>query len=109
MPATANYSNIQISVSTSGKGAFLAKKIKEDIIELTELDGQFNFLEEQKHINNNRFKQLMKEIENNGKVIVLYKYAKNKRIFSFLTGKRQIEFKINLQTGELRIDKITEI
>ncbi|MCF8328169.1 MAG: hypothetical protein K9I29_07715 [Bacteroidales bacterium] len=51
----------------------------------------------------------VKEIENNGKVIVLYKYAKNKRIFSFLTGKRQIEFKINLQTGELRIDKITEI
>ena len=31
LPATVNYSNLQISVSTSGKGAFLAKKIKEDI------------------------------------------------------------------------------
>ncbi|MGM0379478.1 MAG: precorrin-2 dehydrogenase/sirohydrochlorin ferrochelatase family protein [Bacillota bacterium] len=31
LPATVKYSGLQISVSTSGKGAFLAKKIKEDI------------------------------------------------------------------------------
>ena len=33
LPATVKYSDLQISVSTSGKGAFLAKKIKEDIKE----------------------------------------------------------------------------
>ncbi len=49
------------------------------------------------------------EIDNSGKLTVLYKYAKNKRIFSFLTGKRKIEYKINPQTGELIIDKILEI
>ena len=49
------------------------------------------------------------EIDNSGKLTVLYKYAKNKRIFSFMTGKRKIEYKINPQTGELLIDKILEI
>ena len=49
------------------------------------------------------------EIDNNGKLTILYKYAKNKRIFSFMTGKRKIVYKINPQTGELIIDKIIEI
>jgi len=49
------------------------------------------------------------EIDNSGKLTVLYKYAKNKRIFSFLTGKRKIEYKINPQTGEPIINKILEM
>jgi hypothetical protein len=51
----------------------------------------------------------VKQVENNGKVTVLYKFAKNKRIFSFMKEKRQVEYKINLQTGELFMVKIYEL
>ena len=49
------------------------------------------------------------EIDQNGNVIVLYSYAKNKRIFSFITGKRQIKFRINLQTGRPEMTEVTKI
>ncbi|MDO6440429.1 hypothetical protein Q4534_23590 [Cyclobacterium sp. 1_MG-2023] len=51
----------------------------------------------------------VKQIDNNGNVTVMYEFAKNKRIFSFLTGKRKVEYKINLQTGKLSMDNIYEL
>jgi hypothetical protein len=44
-----------------------------------------------------------------GNIIVLYIYAKKNRIFSFIRGKRQITYKINLQTGRPEMTDVREI
>ena len=51
----------------------------------------------------------IKEIDKNGNIVVIYTYAKKKRIFSFFTGKRQITYKIDLQTGRPELTEISEI
>jgi hypothetical protein len=49
------------------------------------------------------------KIDQDGNIIVLYTYAKKNRIFSFIRGKRQITYKINLQTGRPEMTDVTEI
>lgn len=51
----------------------------------------------------------VEKIDKNGNVIVLYTYAEKDRIFSFITRKRQIIYKIDFQTGRLEMSKITEL
>ena len=51
----------------------------------------------------------IKEIDKNGNIVVIYTYAKKKRIFSFFTGKRQITYNIDLQTGIPEMTEISEI
>jgi hypothetical protein len=49
------------------------------------------------------------KIDKDGNIIVLYIYAKKNRIFSFIRGKRQITYKINLQTGRPEMTDVREI
>ena len=51
----------------------------------------------------------IEKIDKNGTVTVLYTYAKKDRIFSFITGKRQVIYKIDFQTGRLEMNKIIEL
>jgi hypothetical protein len=48
-------------------------------------------------------------IDQDGTITVNYTYAKKNRIFSFITGKRQITYKINLETGRPEMTRVTEI
>jgi hypothetical protein len=49
------------------------------------------------------------KIEANGNIIVNYTYAKKNRIFTFITGERQITYRINSQTGIPEIKSVTEL
>jgi hypothetical protein len=49
------------------------------------------------------------KIDQDGNIIVIYTYAKKNRIFSFIRGKRQITYKINLKTGRPEMTDVTEI
>ena len=51
----------------------------------------------------------IENIDENGKITVRYIYAKKNRIFSFITGKRLITYKIDLQTGELEMIEVSKI
>lgn len=49
------------------------------------------------------------KIDANGNITVNYTYAKKNRIFSFITGERQITYRINLQTGRPEMTGVREI
>ncbi|MFZ4798953.1 MAG: hypothetical protein ACOYMA_15740 [Bacteroidia bacterium] len=49
------------------------------------------------------------KIDQDGNITVNYTYAKKNRIFSFITGERQISYKINLQTGRPEMTGVAEI
>jgi hypothetical protein len=51
----------------------------------------------------------IKKIDENGNITVLYTFAKKNRIFSFITSKRQINYRINLQTGRPELTEILDI
>ncbi len=51
----------------------------------------------------------VKEIDKDGNVTVLYTYAKKNRIFTFITGKRQIMFEVNRQTGIIEMTRVAEL
>ena len=51
----------------------------------------------------------IEKIDKQGNVTVSYTYAKKNGMFFFKTGKRQITFKINLQTGEPEMTEVSEI
>ncbi|CAN5386118.1 hypothetical protein BH10BAC6_BH10BAC6_03280 [soil metagenome] len=46
-------------------------------------------------------------IDAKGTVTVLYTYAKRNRIFSFMTGERQIIYRLNMQTGRPEMISVT--
>jgi len=48
------------------------------------------------------------EIDKNGIVTVWYNYAIKNRVFNFQTGKRKILYKIDLETGNLNMIKISK-
>jgi hypothetical protein len=47
-------------------------------------------------------------IDNDGYVTAWYIYAKKNRIFSFQTGKRKIVYRIDFQTGQLKIIEVSK-
>lgn len=49
------------------------------------------------------------KIDQDGNITVQYTFAKKNRIFSFITGERQITYKINLQTGRPEMTEISEM
>ncbi|MFT5964530.1 MAG: hypothetical protein ACI9L6_001273 [Flavobacterium sp.] len=49
------------------------------------------------------------KIDQDGNITVYYTYAKKNRIFSFITGERQITYRINLQTGRPEMTRVAEI
>jgi hypothetical protein len=54
--------------------------------------------------------QFLKQVVTEIKTFFLFNtYAKKNRIFSFIRGKRQITYKINLQTGRPEMTDVTEI
>ena len=50
----------------------------------------------------------IKEINDSGEILVIYKYAKRNRIFSFMTGKRLIIFQINPINGNLEMKRVQD-
>ena len=51
----------------------------------------------------------IEKVDLNGNIIVIYTYPKEDRIFTFLTDKSQITYKINVSSGGLEIDNILEL
>lgn len=53
-------------------------------------------------------KVTFKSVTNEGELSYVYVYAKKDRMFSFVTGKRLVVFKLNLGSGRLEMTKILE-
>ncbi|MES2728281.1 MAG: hypothetical protein V4643_14325 [Bacteroidota bacterium] len=54
-------------------------------------------------------KVTFEKINANGEFSVIYVFAKKDRIFSFMTGKRRVNFIVNIQTGRPEMTDVTEL
>jgi hypothetical protein len=54
-------------------------------------------------------KVTIEKLNTKGDFSVIYKFAKKDRIFSFMTGKRRVKYKINLETGRPEMTSVSKL
>ena len=53
-------------------------------------------------------KVIFENMKTNGELSVIYKFAKKDRIFSFITGQRKVNYKLNIKSGRLEMTNVSE-
>ena len=59
--------------------------------------------------NNGDSKVTFKSVTKGGEFSFIYKFAKKNRIFSFMTGERQVVYKLNMQSGRPEMTNVIEL
>lgn len=59
--------------------------------------------------NNGDSKVTFKSVTKEGEFSFIYKFSKKNRIFSFMTGERQVVYKLNMQSGRPEMTNVIEL